>query len=263
MTNDTVLQVNNLTVQFGGVVACDNLSLEVHQGELFALIGPNGAGKTTLVNAVTGIYEPKPGASVKFRGRNGEMTDLLAYRPHQIARMGVARTFQNLGVFDAQTVLDNMMLGRFMHEKTNIFHYGLFSSVAVKKELAARRVCQSIVELLDLQDVRDELVSELPYGVQKRVELGRVLAMEPHLLMLDEPMAGMNAEEKQEMVRYVYRIMDEFKTSVFMIEHDMGIIMAIAERIMVLEFGREIATGVAEDIQNNPAVIDAYLGAEH
>ena len=135
--------------------------------------------------------------------------------------------------------------------------------MAVKKELAARSVCQSIIELLDLESVRDELVSELPYGIQKRVELGRVLAMDPHLLMLDEPMAGMNAEEKQEMVRYVYRIMDEYKTSVLMIEHDMGIIMAIAERIMVLDFGSEIASGPAEEIQNNPAVIDAYLGAEH
>ena len=263
MTTEPILQVSNLTVQFGGVIACDDLSFEVNPGELFALIGPNGAGKTTLVNAVTGIYEPRPGASVKFSQRNGETIELLDYRPHQIARMGIARTFQNLGVFSAQTVLDNLMLGRFMHERTNILHYGLFTSVAVKKELEARKVCQAIVELLDLEDVRDELVSELPYGIQKRVELGRVLAMDPHLLMLDEPMAGMNAEEKQEMVRYVYRIMDEYGTSVFMIEHDMGIIMAIAERIMVLEFGREIATGSADEIQVNPAVIDAYLGAEN
>ena len=262
MTTEPILQVSNLTVQFGGVIACDDLSFEVNPGELFALIGPNGAGKTTLVNAVTGIYEPRPGASVKFSQRNGETIELLDYRPHQIARMGIARTFQNLGVFSAQTVLDNLMLGRFMHERTNIFHYGLFTSVAVKKELEARQVCQSIVELLDLDDVRDELVSELSYGIQKRVELGRVLAMNPHLLMLDEPMAGMNVEEKQEMVRYIYRIMDEYKTSVFMIEHDMGIIMAIAERIMVLEFGREIATGLPDEIQANPAVINAYLGAE-
>jgi branched-chain amino acid transport system ATP-binding protein len=262
MTTEPILQVSNLTVQFGGVIACDDLSFEVNPGELFALIGPNGAGKTTLVNAVTGIYEPRPGASVKFSQRNGETIELLDYRPHQIARMGIARTFQNLGVFSAQTVLDNLMLGRFMHERTNIFHYGLFTSVAVKKELEARQVCQTIVELLDLDDVRDELVSELSYGIQKRVELGRVLAMDPHLLMLDEPMAGMNVEEKQEMVRYIYRIMDEYKTSVFMIEHDMGIIMAIAERIMVLEFGREIATGLPDEIQANPAVINAYLGAE-
>ncbi|MDE0874516.1 MAG: ATP-binding cassette domain-containing protein, partial [Acidimicrobiales bacterium] len=204
-----------------------------------------------------------PGASVKFSQRNGETIELLDYRPHQISRMGIARTFQNLGVFSAQTVLDNLMLGRFIHERTNILHYGLFTSVAVKKELEARQACQNIVELLDLEDVRDELVSELSYGIQKRVELGRVLAMDPHLLMLDEPMAGMNVEEKQGMVRYIYRIMDEFKTSVFMIEHDMGIIMAIAERIMVLEFGREIATGSADEIQANPAVIDAYLGAEN
>jgi len=263
MTTEPILQVSNLTVQFGGVIACDDLSFEVNPGELFALIGPNGAGKTTLVNAVTGIYEPRPGASVKFSQRNGETIELLDYRPHQIARMGIARTFQNLGVFSAQTVLDNLMLGRFMHERTNIFHYGLFTSVAVKKELEARQVCQTIVELLDLEDVRDELVSELSYGIQKRVELGRVLAMNPHLLMLDEPMAGMNVEEKQEMVRYIYRIMDEYKTSVFMIEHDMGIIMAIAERIMVLEFGREIATGPPDEIQANPAVINAYLGAEN
>ena len=262
MTTEPILQVSNLTVQFGGVIACDDLSFEVNPGELFALIGPNGAGKTTLVNAVTGIYEPRPGASVKFSQRNGETIELLDYRPHQIARMGIARTFQNLGVFSAQTVLDNLMLGRFMHERTNIFHYGLFTSVAVTKELEARQVCQTIVELLDLDDVRDELVSELSYGIQKRVELGRVLAMDPHLLMLDEPMAGMNVEEKQEMVRYIYRIMDEYKTSVFMIEHDMGIIMAIAERIMVLEFGREIATGLPDEIQANPAVINAYLGAE-
>ena len=262
MTTEPILQVSNLTVQFGGVIACDDLSFEVNPGELFALIGPNGAGKTTLVNGVTGIYEPRPGASVKFSQRNGETIELLDYRPHQIARMGIARTFQNLGVFSAQTVLDNLMLGRFMHERTNIFHYGLFTSVAVKKELEARQVCQTIVELLDLDDVRDELVSELSYGIQKRVELGRVLAMDPHLLMLDEPMAGMNVEEKQEMVRYIYRIMDEYKTSVFMIEHDMGIIMAIAERIMVLEFGREIATGLPDEIQANPAVINAYLGAE-
>jgi branched-chain amino acid transport system ATP-binding protein len=263
MTTEPILQVANLTVQFGGVIACNDLSFEVNPGELFALIGPNGAGKTTLVNAVTGIYEPKPGASVKFSQRNGETIELLDYRPHQISRMGIARTFQNLGVFSAQTVLDNLMLGRFIHERTNILHYGLFTSVAVKKELEARQACQHIVELLDLEDVRDELVSELSYGIQKRVELGRVLAMDPHLLMLDEPMAGMNVEEKQEMVRYIYRIMDEFKTSVFMIEHDMGIIMAIAERIMVLEFGREIATGSADEIQANPAVIDAYLGAEN
>ena len=263
MTTEPILQVTNLTVQFGGVIACNDLSFEVSPGELFALIGPNGAGKTTLVNAVTGIYEPNPGASVKFCQRNGETTELLNYRPHQISRMGIARTFQNLGVFSAQTVLDNLMLGRFMHERTNILHYGLFTSVAVRKELEARKVCQAIVELLDLEDVRDELVSELSYGIQKRVELGRVLAMDPHLLMLDEPMAGMNAEEKQEMVRYVYRIMDEYGTSVLMIEHDMGIIMAIAERIMVLEFGREIATGSADEIQVNPAVIDAYLGAEN
>ena len=263
MTTEPILHVSNLTVQFGGVVACNDLSFEVNPGELFALIGPNGAGKTTLVNAVTGIYEPKPGASVKFSQRNGETIELLDYRPHQITRMGIARTFQNLGVFSAQTVLDNLMLGRFIHERTNIFHYGLFTSVAVKKELEARQACQNIVELLDLEDVRDELVSELSYGIQKRVELGRVLAMDPHLLMLDEPMAGMNAEEKQDMVRYIYRIMDEFKTSVFMIEHDMGIIMAIAERIMVLEFGREIATGSADEIQANSAVIDAYLGAEN
>jgi branched-chain amino acid transport system ATP-binding protein len=263
MTTEPILQVSNLTVQFGGVIACNDLSFEVNPGELFALIGPNGAGKTTLVNAVTGIYEPRPGASVKFSQRNGETIELLDYRPHQIARMGIARTFQNLGVFSAQTVLDNLMLGRFMHERTNIFHYGLFTSVAVKKELEARQVCQTIVELLDLDDVRDELVSELSYGIQKRVELGRVLAMNPHLLMLDEPMAGMNVEEKQEMVRYIYRIMDEYKTSVLMIEHDMGIIMAIAERIMVLEFGREIATGPPDEIQANPAVINAYLGAEN
>jgi len=252
-----LLAASALAISFGGIRALDSVDFGVEDGEVFTIIGPNGAGKTTIFNLISRIYDPE-GGRIEFAG--AEITRLA---PHRIARLGIARTFQNIELFETASVLDNLMLGRFMHEKTNIFHYGLFSSVAVKKELAARSVCQSIVELLDLESVRDELVSELPYGIQKRVELGRVLAMEPHLLMLDEPMAGMNAEEKQEMVRYVYRIMDEYKTSVLMIEHDMGLIMAIAERIMVLDFGSEIAAGSPEEIQNNPAVIDAYLGTEN
>ena len=260
--SDPLLTIDNLTVQFGGVRACDGISATVERGELFALIGPNGAGKTTLVNAVTGVYVPNEGASVTLHPREGATLDLLSYRPFQIARCGVARTFQNLGLFRSESVLTNLMLGRYIHQKTGIFGGGLFTKKAVQQELETRASVEEIIELLDLGDVRRELVGGLPYGVQKRIELGRVLAMEPELLMLDEPMAGMSVEEKQAMIRYIYAAQDELDMTVFLIEHDMGVVMSIADRVMVLDFGKRIALGTPSEVQQDERVIAAYLGAE-
>jgi len=259
---DPILSIDNLTVQFGGVRACDSIAVEIERGSLFALIGPNGAGKTTLVNAVTGIYEPLEGARVDYHPRDAPTENLLSYRPFQISRLGVARTFQNLGLFPSETVLTNLLLGRYNHEKTSLIGGGLFTPKAVRSEVAARRAIEPIIELLDLGPVRDEVVGGLPYGVQKRIELGRVLVMEPQLLMLDEPMAGMSVEEKQDMIRYVYAALDELATTVFLIEHDMGVVMSIADRVMVLDFGRKIAVGSTDEVQEDERVIAAYLGAE-
>ncbi|MDE0215559.1 MAG: ATP-binding cassette domain-containing protein, partial [bacterium] len=197
--SDAILTFDDVTVQFGGVRACDSISGRVERGSLFALIGPNGAGKTTLVNTISGVYKPLPGAQVQFHPQGEPTEDLLAYRPFQIARLGVARTFQNLGLFMGENVLTNLLLGRYIHEHTRLIEGGLFTRRAVKRELAARQAIERVVDLLDLGAFRRDSVGDLPYGVQKRIEFGRVLAMEPELLMLDEPMAGMSVDEKQDM----------------------------------------------------------------
>jgi branched-chain amino acid transport system ATP-binding protein len=263
VADDIVLDVSRLSVHFGGVKACDDITFDVKRGELFALIGPNGAGKTTLVNAISGVYLPEPGATLHFHRRDGEDLDLLAMgHPHEIARKGVARTFQNLGLFRDQSVLDNLMLGRFIHEQTSWYAGSLFNRWAVRSELAARKRCEDVIELLEMEQYRWELVGGLPYGIQKRIELGRVLAMEPEVLFLDEPMAGMAVEEKQDMVRYIYTILDELDTTVLLIEHDMGVVMSIADRVMVLDFGKQIALDAPAVVQANEDVIAAYLGTE-
>lgn len=260
--NDAILSAENLTVQFGGVRACDSITFEVERGELFALVGPNGAGKTTLVNCITGVYEPLPGGRAELRQASGATHDLLSLRPHHITRLGLARTFQNLGVFEQQNVVANLMLGRYNFERIGVLEAGLFTRRVVRKELAARRAVEKVIELLELEDYRWDLVGGLPYGVQKRVEFGRVLAMEPELLLLDEPMAGMTTDEKADMVRFIYRVMEQQNTSVLLIEHDMGVVMAIADRVMVLDFGRRIALGSPEQVQNDEKVVSAYLGKE-
>lgn len=260
VVDDPILSVSDVSIKFGGLQALLDISFEVKRGELFSLIGPNGAGKTTLVNSVTSVYQPAAGASVVFRPAKGEPTELTTLKPYQIARRGVARTFQNLGVFPQLSVLDNMLLGRYSHQKTGTFGGGIFSRRMRREEVEAREHVEAIIELLDIAQYRYEPSGSLPYGVQKRIELGRVLSMEPELLMLDEPMAGMSVDEKREMVGYIFDIRAALGTTVLLIEHDMGVVMAISDRVMVIENGRRLATGTPSEVQANPDVIDAYLG---
>ena len=258
--SDPVLALDNVTVQFGGLKACDEVGFSVERGELFAMIGPNGAGKTTVVNAITGVYAPSQGAAIDFTSGEGATTSVLGRKPHEVIRLGIARTFQNLGLFDELTVLNNLMLGRYIHQKSNVLTAGMWLRSAVRDELEQRVEVEKVIDLLEISAHRNERVGELPYGIKKRVELGRALAQRPDLLLLDEPMAGMNLEEKQDMVRFVLDIRDEFGTTILLIEHDMGVVMSIAERIVVLNFGKMIAMGTPEEIQNDSEVIAAYLG---
>jgi branched-chain amino acid transport system ATP-binding protein len=255
-----VLDLEHVTVQFGGLKACDDVTFRITEGELFAMIGPNGAGKTTVVNAITGVYAPNPGATIQFTDAGGKRHDLLGKKPHQVVSHGIARTFQNLALFDALTVLENLMLGRYVHSRVGIMSGGLFLGRAVKDELRQREVVERIIDLLEIAAHRNEPVGDLPYGVRKRLELGRALAQEPHLLLLDEPMTGQNLEEKQDMVRFIADVRAELGTTMLLIEHDMGVVMSIAERVMVLNFGKMIGIGTPEEIQQNSEVIEAYLG---
>lgn len=249
-----LLSVDSLTLRFGGATTLDDISFEVGDGELFAIIGPNGAGKTSTFNCISGVYRPQQGA-VTLAGES-----LLGRSPDQIARRGVARTFQNVELFDNLSVLDNLLLGRHQQTSYSWPEALVWWGRARGQELAARRRIEDLIEFLDLAAVRHLPVGILPYGIKKRVELGRALAMEPRLLLLDEPVAGMNSEETEDMARFILDIRGELGTAMIMVEHDMRLVMDLADRVMVIDFGKRIALGTPEEVQRDPAVIAAYLG---
>jgi branched-chain amino acid transport system ATP-binding protein len=252
-----VVEVENVTLRFKGVTAINGVSFTVGEQELFAIIGPNGAGKTSIFNVLSGVYRPQEG-SVRFLG-----VDLLGRRPHTIAARGMARTFQNIELFENLTVIDNLMLGRAYAVRYGMLAAALWLGPARSSELADRAAVEDIVDFLELAQYRGFPVGLLPYGIQKRVELGRALAMKPRLLLLDEPVAGMNLEETEDMARFILDIRDELKVPMIMVEHDMGLVMDLADRVMVVDFGVPITTGVPAEVQRNPDVIKAYLGEDH
>ncbi len=254
---DVILNVENVSLAFGGVQALSQVSFDVREHEVRAIIGPNGAGKSSMLNIINGVYHPQ-GGTITFRGEKREQMD-----PHRVASQGVARTFQSLALFKGMSVLDNLMTGRNLKMKTNLFQQAFYWGAAEKEELAHRERVEHIIDFLEIQSIRKTPVGRLPYGLQKRVDLGRALAMEPTLLLLDEPMAGMNVEEKQDMCRFVLDVNDEFGTTIVLIEHDMGVVMDISDRVVVLDYGKKIGDGTPDEVRDNQAVIDAYLGVEH
>ena len=248
------LEVKKVFLNFGGVMALHDVDLTVHTGEFVSVIGPNGAGKTSLLNCITGFYHPQKG-QVLF---NGE--DITGHHPHKITRKGIGRTYQNIELFPGITVLANMLLARHLYCDYGIGKAALFSSSVRKKEVYHRQILEELIDFLEMQSIRKKPVGSLPYGLRKRVELGRALALEPKLLVLDEPFAGMTLEEKEDMVRFLLELNSAWGQTIILVEHDMSVVMSISQRIMVLNFGERIAEGTPEEIQNHPEVIKAYLG---
>jgi len=254
---DVILNVQNISLSFGGVKALSDISFDVREHEIRAIIGPNGAGKSSMLNCINGVYTPQQG-QITFRGQTFSHMD-----SHQVAVMGVARTFQNLALFKGMSVLDNIMTGRNLRMKSNIFLQALRIGPAEREEEMHRERVEQIIDFLEIQAYRKTPVGQLPYGLQKRVDLGRALALEPQMLLLDEPMAGMNVEEKQDMCRFVLDVNDEFGTTVVLIEHDMSVVMDISDRVVVLDYGKKIGDGAPYEVRQNEEVIRAYLGTSH
>jgi branched-chain amino acid transport system ATP-binding protein len=252
-----LLRVNNLMLHFRGVTALSDVSFEVKRGALHAVIGPNGAGKTSLLNCVSGVYRPQRG-TIHFDG-----ADVTGLSPAARTKLGLARTFQNIALFRGMTVLDNLLIGRHVHQRADVVMGGLYWGPGQREEIAHRRVVEDVIDFMDIQHVRKKVVGTLAYGLQKRVELARALALDPKVLLLDEPMAGMNAEEKEDMARFIVETNEERGTTIVMIEHDMGVVMELSNRVTVLNFGERIADGTPDEVQRNRDVQDAYLGEQH
>jgi len=255
--NQTLLHVDNISLSFGGVRAIRDVSFEIKTGEIRAIIGPNGAGKTSMLNCINGFYHPQEG-TITYRGQTRKQM-----RPHDAAAQGIARTFQNVALFKGMSTLDNLMTGRILKMKGSFLLEALYLGPARKQELEHRAFVEGIIDFLEIEDIRRTPVGRLPYGLQKRVELGRALAAEPTLLLLDEPMAGMNVEEKEDMSRFIIDVNEEFSTTIALIEHDMGVVMDISDRVIVLDHGEKIADGTPDQVRDNQAVIEAYLGVSH
>ena len=258
---DVILNVQNISLRFGGVKALTDISFDVREHEVRAIIGPNGAGKSSMLNCINGVYQPQDG-SISFRGQAFKHMN-----SRQVAEMGIARTFQNLALFKGMSVIDNIMTGRNLRIKSNLFMQAIRNPFGIggaqKEEEAHREFVEHIIDFLEIQAFRKTPVGQLPYGLQKRVDLGRALAMEPQVLLLDEPMAGMNLEEKQDMSRFILDVNDEFGTTIVLIEHDMGVVMDISDRVVVLDYGKKIGDGTPEAVRGNEEVISAYLGTSH
>ncbi len=257
---DVMLEVQGISLAFGGVKALSDISFDVREHEVRAIIGPNGAGKSSMLNCINGVYTPQKG-TITFRGKT-----FSHMNSRQVAEMGVARTFQSLALFKGMSVLDNIMTGRNLRMKTNIFQQavrGFGWGAAEREETQHREAVERIIDFLEIQPFRKTAVGRLPYGLQKRVDLGRALAMEPQVLLLDEPMAGMNVEEKQDMSRFILDVNDEYGTTIVLIEHDMSVVMDISDRVVVLDYGKKIGDGTPQEVRANPDVISAYLGTSH